>query len=241
MSTNSNTKVRPYFAEKGGAGNFLIALLIVAVFSYGIYTAMTSDNSKTNENMNLDMTMGLDAKNLRAAMAPKEYQKIAGTNLSTDVDSGPVVDTDLNKSASSAISASSAVVIADMNQSKAEIITPKSDDTPEKEGSIMNDIKYATKGDGEIRPVDVNTRTVDPTLVKLAMFENHDFMPYDETPGMAMPHLQDPMMKRQKSMFRPMTYPLVWQRGELGMDVRGETNDTRVTISFAGGIPPVMG
>lgn len=146
------------------------------------------------------------------------------------------------RSASSAISASSAVVLADMTESKAIIDTPSIAHPSQHEGSVMDDIKYATKGDGQIRPVVVNRNTVTDELVKLAMFENQDFMyRVQAEPLPPLPHLLDPSIGTQKSMFRKMTYPLVteyYSKDRLGTDVMREKDDTRVTISFSGGRSP---
>lgn len=182
---------------------------------------------------------GVNKNGLIATNAPQEYAHGSSTagptmNPASKPTSEP---TNLGASASNAISASSAVILADMGLSEAKISTPFKIDSAQGEGTVMEDIKYATKGDGQIRPVSVNKRRVSDDFVKLAMFENQDFMYHLQHPNRPMPHLLDPSNPPQKSMFRKMTYPLVWERGTLGSDVIGNTNDTRVTISFTGGRP----
>lgn len=198
--------------------------LIAAIFYF-----MIKYNSTPSENYN---NFGSVGSPLVATNAPQEFQKASSDGKMAEPDNIP-------KSASSAISESSAVVLADMDLSPVKIKTPSLADPAQKEGSVINDIKYATKGDGQIRPVFVNEKHVDPDLVKLTMFENQDFMYRLQNPEYPMPHLQDQSIGMQKSMFGKMTYPLVWQKGTLGMDVIGEKDDTRVTISFTGGRPPV--
>lgn len=200
------------------------AAIIVLVLSAVAYFLLVGSGGTQGAQQEKYANFGSVGHRLVSTNAPQEFQVLQPTNL--------------NQSASSAISASSAVVLADMNTSEAKIRTPSSEDTAAREGSIMEDIKYATKGDGQIRPVEVDTNKVDSSLVKLAMFENQDFMYHLETPGQSMPHLQDPSIAPQKNHFRKMTYPLVWSRGTLGMDVLQETDDTRVTVSFEGGRPP---
>ena len=211
--------------------DFMYALAVVGIMAAILYFMMKSGTTTTQvENYN---NFGSVGSKLVPTNAPQEYQKAtASGNKMAEPDNIP-------RSASSAISASSAVVLADMNTSVAKIKTPSVEDPAQGEGSVMNDIKYATKGDGQIRPVAVNQKKVDEDLVKLAMFENQDFMYRLQNPEYPMPHLQDQSLGMQKSMFGKMTYPLVWQRGTLGMDVIGEKDDSRVTISFTGGRPPV--
>ena len=198
---------------------------------------------------------------LTGHMAPQEYQRgrtlppgqksISYGNrfvlpnslpVVTDEDAEIYEKTDLNKKASSALSPGSARVIADMNTSTASIQTPPMADPAQEEGKIMNDIKYATKGDGQIRQVDVNDNAVSDNLVKLAMFELGDFQYHLQDPELPPePHLQDPSLLLQKSHFGPMKYPLLrWSKGVLAYDVRTNSMDTRSTISYSGGIPPIM-
>lgn len=102
----------------------------------------------------------------------------------------------------------------------------------ESESALIKDIRFATKGDGAVRQVDVNGKKVDPVFVKLAAFENHDFVLRDE------PHLatskakEDSVLAPQRSHFRALTYPLV----NLGNDYfRSGSTDTRVGVSDSGG------
>lgn len=179
---------------------------------------------------------------LTGHMAPQEYAKGITIRDPRVRNTGAEValPSDIPASASSALSASSAVILSDMNISEASIQQAQAADPAQRDGSTMDDIRYATKGDGQIRPVVVNQNAIDNELVKLAMFENQDFMYHLESPIFSLPHLQDPSMAPPKSMFRPMTYPLVWAHGELGMDVIGNSDDTRVTISFTDGRSPNM-
>lgn len=99
-----------------------------------------------------------------------------------------------------------------------------------KVSDVVSDLKYATKGDGKVRPVEVNSRPVDDKLVELAMFENHDFMPRDEFPQIESAKKVDPTMMMQRSHFREMTFPLVWSKGALGLDTMAK-NPTKVTVA----------
>ncbi len=217
-----DTSPLPQGSAFSGFGFALGIAVVIAVVVYFLLVGDTTTEEAKNEKY---ANFGSVGKQLVPTNAPQEYQVLEPTNIS--------------KSASSAISASSAVVLADMNTSQASIKTPSSQDMAAKEGTIMEDIKFATKGDGQIRPVDVDNNEVSQDLVKLAMFENQDFMYRLQTPINSMPHLQDPSLAPQKSMFRKMTYPLSWQGGNLGMDVIGQSDDTRVTVSFEGGKPPM--
>lgn len=224
-----------------GLGILFVLIFTVMVFllyrrSVGTTTAAAAENMNGLERFYTGPNMGFYNKNdaggvnpggLKSTNAPQEYAK-----------GGVLEPTDIGRSASSALSASSAVILADMSTSEAKIQRPVRTDLAESEGNTMDDIKYATKGDGQIRPVGVNGDRVSDDLVKLAMFENQDFMYRLETPIKRTPHLQDPNNLPQRSMFRKMTYPLVWAGGALGMDVMNNTNDTRVTVSFTGGRPP---
>ena len=237
-----------------------LAAFIVAfstlVFTFGgpsVFRAWFNINNGNGTTTNIEKysNFGSVGHKLKGNMAPQEYQQgKTDADKFVDPDSTPKVDdegnqilqpTNLSQKASSALSESAAKLIADMNTSTANIYAP-TDTMPGKHGSkIMNDVKYATKGDGLIRPVDVNGNPLSKELVQLAMFENQDFMFRHEVPEPpGVPHLQDPSQAPQKSHFGPMTYPLVWSKGALGMDVIGESNDTRATISFTGGRPPIF-
>lgn len=208
--------------------DFIYAIVVVGIIGVIFYLLMLAGKNAEIKPENYS-NYGSVGSPLIKTNAPQEF---ASAEKTAEPDNIP-------RSASSAISASSAVVLADMNTSAAKIRTPNLQDKASREGTVINDIKYATKGDGQIRPVIVNNKQVDPDLVKLTMFENQDFMYRLQNPTYPLPHLQDPSIGRQKSMFGKMTYPLVWEKGTLGMDVIGEKDDTRVTISFTGGRPPV--
>lgn len=200
----------------------IYGVLFVVIFGAIAYLVIQQPQpTKAAENYS---NYGSVGQSLVKTGAPQEFQTAEPDNI--------------KKSASSAISASSAVVLADMSLSPADINTAPMKDTDATKGNIMEDIKFATKGDGQIRPVDVNKRRVNDEFVKLAMFENQDFMYRLQASGEKTPHLQDPSLGSQKSMFRKMTYPLVTSRGTLGMDVIGDAMDNRVTVSFSGGRPP---
>jgi Zn-dependent protease with chaperone function len=84
--------------------------------------------------------------------------------------------------------------------------------------------------------VDVNGEKVDRALVKLAAFENHDFVLRDEATIKSAPALFDKQQAPQKSHFRAMTHPLVYERGALANDVmRPGSTDLRVNIAATGG------
>lgn len=170
-------------------------------------------------------------RRLVATNAPQEYASAARALRSEA--------TNIGSSASSAVGPSTAALLADMSTSPVNVTLPDKLEPKQFQGVVLENIKYATKGDGQIRPVAVNGQYVDSDFVKLAMFENQDYMYHLETPISKTPHLQDPNYVPQKSMFRKMTYPLVWQGGPLGMDVIGNRTDSRVTISFTGGRPPL--
>ena len=209
--------------EKGSPEQLIYGMLFIVVFGALAYVIIQQPQTTLAPKENYS-NFGSVGQNLVKTNAPQEFQVAEVDNI--------------KKSASSAISASSAVVLADMSLSQADVKTAPMKDVAAKEGNIMEDIKFATKGDGQIRPVDVNKRRVDNEFVKLAMFENQDFMYRLQATGENTPHLQDPSLGSQKSMFRKMTYPLVTSRGTLGMDVIGDASDNRVTISFSGGRPP---
>lgn len=208
--------------KKGSPEQLIYGILFVIIFGAFSYVIIKQPQpTPAAENYSNFGSVGHD---LVKTGAPQEFQLAEADNI--------------KKSASSGISASSAVVLADMSLSQADIKTAPLKDTDAKKGNIMEDIKFATKGDGQIRPVDVNRTRVDNEFVKLAMFENQDFMYRLQATGEETPHLQDPSLGMQKSMFRKMTYPLVTSRGTLGMDVVGDATDNRVTISFSGGRAP---
>lgn len=222
------------------AHGWIIGILVVLAFSAAIYYMMSRGGTTPAA------IVGGDSENL-VAESPSQRNfggvgaRLIGTNAPLEYmrGSGVEIADNIGKSASSAISASSAVVVADMNTSEATIKTNSRAENAMRDGGVIEDIKFATKGDGQIRPVAVDGNKVDSDLIKLSMFENQDFMYHLQAPERAMPHLQDPSLAPQKSMFRKMTYPLVWQGGTLGMDVIRNSDDTRATVSFTGGRPPV--
>lgn len=160
--------------------------------------------------------------------------KAATELMDVGAETGP---TSYGRSASSSLSASAAVIKSDLGASPAQVRTqakPQAD--PRGQSTVIEQIKQATKGDGSLRPVKLNGEEVPRETVELAMFENQDFMPRSEFPAPPeVPNLEDQTALPQKSMFGPMTYPLVWQGGVLGMDVGGTT---KATSSFEGGVPP---
>lgn len=243
---NLNNNNLPYYNRDTSGKNMFYGLTAVGFLALIFYIAIVyptiPESMTAKERYN---NFGSVGSKLTGNLAPQEYQAgIAVTNPAVKNTGNEVLDpSDIPKSASSAITASSAVVLADMNTSKARIETPTTVDGAEREGNIMEDIKYATKGDGQIRPVAVNQTSVDNDFVKLAMFENQDFMYRLQTPIKSTPHLQDPSIGQPKSMFRKMTYPLVFDyfsRSNLGMDVIQNKDDVRATISFTGGRPPTL-
>lgn len=130
---------------------------------------------------------------------------------------------------------------ADMSDTPVKLESGGANLDSSKASLVLEDLKFATKGDGRLRPTFVDGRPVDTELRTLAMFENQDFMPREtyEFPVKEMPHLYDPTQKKQKSPFRPMTYPLVYDhRGNaLGMDVIRDQRDVRTNVSAQGRLP----
>lgn len=84
--------------------------------------------------------------------------------------------------------------------------------------NLMDDVMFATKGDGVVRDVKVDGTKMDSALVKLAMFDNHDFMPRDEFPQQDKKARYETDTPPQRSHFGKMTYPLVWSGGVLVSD-----------------------
>jgi hypothetical protein len=103
-------------------------------------------------------------------------------------------------------------------------------------GRLQADINFATKGDGAMRTVDVNGGKVDPVLVRLAAFENRDFVLPDEHPLTERRAAFDSRAAPQKSHFRAMTHPLVYAGGALAADnMRPGSTDVRASIADTGG------
>lgn len=236
-STTTETRANPLAA-------LLLGISFVAVFTGVVYLLMqytAPSDLKQAEKYSMQKAGGVGAVLLRSD-APQEYMAGSSSGGSKQADVANMYagePTNIGPAASSGISASSAVILADMGTSPARIQMPKVQAMTSSTGDVMSDIKQATKGDGQIRPVYVNGAKVSDDYVKAAMFENQDFMYHLQTPQLSMPHLQDPSNVPQKSMFRKMTYPLVYSNwGALGTDIIGNSNDTRVTVSFTGGRPP---
>lgn len=242
-SSTTDTKVNPLAA-------LLLGVSFVLAFTGVVYLLMqytAPDEAKAAEKYSMQKAGGVGAVLLRSD-APQEYMEGSTKASATKTATGQSPDvanmyagepTNIGPAASSGISASSAVILADMGTSPARIQMPKVQAMTSTTGDVMSDIRQATKGDGQIRPVYVNGAKVSDDYVKAAMFENQDFMYHLQTPQLSMPHLQDPSNVPQKSMFRKMTYPLVYSNwGALGTDIIGNSNDTRVTVSFTGGRPP---
>ena len=102
----------------------------------------------------------------------------------------------------------------------------------ESESALIKDIRFATKGDGAVREIDVNGKKVDPVFVKLAAFENNDFVLRDEPQLIGSKAKEDTILAPQRSHFRALTYPLA----NLGNDYfRNGSTDTRVNVSDSGG------
>lgn len=114
-------------------------------------------------------------------------------------------------------SISQASMKSDKSATTVNINTPTGVATSDQK-SLMDDVQFATKGDGNIRGVKVDGKSLDSALVKLAMFDNHDFVPRDETKIGAKPKRFDIGSAPQRSHFRKMTYPLVTERGPVGTD-----------------------
>jgi hypothetical protein len=115
-------------------------------------------------------------------------------------------------------SISQATVNSDKTGSLVQINTAKGGVNNDEQKSLMDDIMFATKGDGNLRDVAVDGKVVDPALIKLAMFDNHDFMPRDETKLAEKPKRFDMGSVPQRSHFRKMTYPLVTSHGAVATD-----------------------
>ena len=130
-----------------------------------------------------------------------------------------------NQSASAELhSMTQAEIKSDQSGSTVNIKTRKGVNGAE-QNNLMQDIKYATRGDGNIRPVKVDGKALDPTVVKLAMFDNHDFQPRDETAVREKPAHFDTSHQPAKRHFRKMTYPLVHSGGALGTDDMARPQD----------------
>lgn len=140
-----------------------------------------------------------------------------------------------NQSALSELtSITQAEIKSDQSGSTVNIRTKKGVNNDE-QNDLMEDIKFATKGDGNIRKVKVDGKNVDPTVIKSAMFNNHDFQPRDESKMYKRQKQYDPTQQLPRSHFRKMTYPLVYEHGVLGTDSIGQSNDVRVNIASTGG------
>ena len=112
---------------------------------------------------------------------------------------------------------SQAEIVSDHSEDAAKLIVSGDSTDKDKSKDVMEAIKTATKGDGTIRPVLKNDQPVDDTIVKLAAFENQDFVLRDEKPQKEQPYSYDPTLAQPRSHFRPMTHPLVWEKGALAM------------------------
>lgn len=134
---------------------------------------------------------------------------------------------------SDALSRSQAVVVSDTDQNKVDVNTTGK----RMDSTLIEDIQFATKGDGSVREVDVNGKSIDSALVKLAAFENRDFVLRDESTLKQRQGSFASFVAPQRSHFRAMTYPLVNNdRDRLGNDVfSGGSTDLRVNVSESGG------
>jgi hypothetical protein len=150
--------------------------------------------------------------------------------------------------ASQALTASQATLKANISERPAKILTSTKTTAkdgkgydPAAKGSIMKDLNQITKGDGAVRPVEVNGPNVDPVLVKLSMFENGDFMPHDEVKIKAhkQQYAELPVDMNPYSHFGKMTFPMATPRGKLTMDiVNSQTKDLRPHVADQGGRIP---
>ena len=126
--------------------------------------------------------------------------------------------------------ASQAIVSADTSRDTVDMKTTEQKHLSD--SVLIKDIRFATKGDGAVRQVDVNGKMVDPVVVKLAAFENHDFVLRDEPRLTGFKAKEDNVLAPQRSHFRAQTFPLA----NLGNDYfRAGSTDTRVSISDSGG------
>ena len=134
---------------------------------------------------------------------------------------------------SGALSRSQAVIVSDSDKSKVDVNT----NGKRMDSTLIEDIQFATKGDGSVREIDVNGKSVDSALVKLAAFENHDFVLRDESTLRQRNGSFAVAGAPQRSHFRAMTYPLVNNdRDRLGNDIfSGSSTDLRVNVSDTGG------
>ncbi len=130
---------------------------------------------------------------------------------------------------SAAKSLSQASVSADNSK---DAIGVNTEQKHQSESALIKDIRFATKGDGAVREVDVNGKKVDSVFVKLAAFENNDFVLRDEPQLIGSKAKEDAVLAPQRSHFRALTYPLA----NLGNDYfRNGSTDTRVNVSDSGG------
>jgi hypothetical protein len=118
------------------------------------------------------------------------------------------------------------------------IMTPNKIATnPAMTGSIVNNVRKITRGEGVVQPMAVDGNPIPEEVVEYGLFENHEFYPrVNEFPLHSSPHVFDPTQTPPKSHFGPMTYPIKGPIGELGMDyMRAGGKDTRVNIAQDGG------
>lgn len=138
-------------------------------------------------------------------------------------------NTGASSDSGTALSLSQASVSTDKST---EVVGMKTSQQHLSDSALIKDIRFVTKGDGAVREVDVNGKKVDSVVVKLAAFENHDFVLRDEPTIQSVTAKQDNVLAPQRSHFRAPTYPLA----NLGNDYfRGGSTDTRVGISDSGG------
>lgn len=239
---------QPSSPHREQAGKDLFTLVVVVVILGGLYWVMSSvlGFSGATAPAAAEHADGMPVKPTGAAMAddrgvdgfrgPQDKSVMAPTPAPLANNGGKSNDP---KSASSSISASAAGIKADLSTSLATITTPTQGRgvMPEDRASIVDDLKAATKGDGQLRRVKVDGSKIGREMVHLAMFENQDFNPRLEAPstaGQSRPNLQDPSQTAQKSFFRKMV-PMGYEWGTLAGDQVHSKKDAMATVSFVGG------
>ena len=194
-------------------GASLVVLCVIVGLAYLVYYLL--DTNSSPEGMH-----GANWKNMESLDRTVKLKPIY-----------PNIPTNIKKSMQD--SAGEEIPKADFNMGKLNVSIPKRDTRASRQGDKQIDVMRATKGDGVIRPVDVDGKKYPRQMVEESMFNNADFMPViDQFPQSSLPNKYDPTEKEPRSQFGPMTFPF----HGMGMDVyrRGE-KDLTVDIAALGG------
>jgi hypothetical protein len=201
--------VRAGHRSKRGAVDYIFMALfaICAIFSIVIVALAIKNGAPTAATEKaLGRYGGVNDGKLVAVKSPgREFAEGARQRTGSGADR-PINVTDFRgrkNLVADHIRTSAATIMADMGTEPVAVETPLGEKNPAGSSRIMQNVRAATKGDGQLRPVVVNGRQVADEYVKAAMFENQDFMPHDEAVLKAVPHLVDPTRRKQRSMFAP--------------------------------------